>query len=120
MSAANFRRAWSIKNDDGAFDTKRKDGKMRLRCLAGKGAKFSHLFNQLIFGYGGLAMNEHRSLTVAELYPELSKEEMDTAAENIRRYLAVLLHMAERLEAEGKTINDLAVDCSFDDGADKL
>ncbi|MBV9155598.1 MAG: hypothetical protein JO097_05005 [Acidobacteriaceae bacterium] len=60
-------------------------------------------------------MNEHQPLTIAELYPELSKEELETAADNIRCYLAALLRMAERLEADGKSINDLAVDCSFDD-----
>ena len=59
-------------------------------------------------------------MTIAELYPQLEPEQQPEAADNLRQYLAVLLRMAERLEAEGKSINDLAVDCSFDDGADGM
>jgi hypothetical protein len=62
-------------------------------------------------------MRDHDPITIADLYPQLSEEQQGEAAANLRQYLAVLLRMAERLDSEGKSINDLAVDCSFDDGA---
>ena len=62
-------------------------------------------------------MKEHDPITIADLYPQLSKEQQEEAEANLRHYLAALLRMAERLDAEGKSINDLAVDCSFDDQA---
>lgn len=61
-------------------------------------------------------MKEHETITIADLYPEFSKEQQQEAEHNLRQYLAALLRIAERLGAEGKSINDLPVDCSFDDG----
>lgn len=62
-------------------------------------------------------MKQHETITIADVYPEFSKEQQQEAEHNLRQYLAALLRMAERLDAEGKSINGLAVDCSFDDGA---
>jgi hypothetical protein len=65
-------------------------------------------------------MEEDRPITIADLYPELSQDQQEEAAANLRQYLAVLLRMAERLDGEGKSINDLAVDCPFDHNENQL
>lgn len=62
-------------------------------------------------------MDKKQSIDIADLYPELSEEQREEAAGNLRQYLAVLLRMAERLESEGKAITDLSVDYQFDDDA---
>jgi hypothetical protein len=64
-------------------------------------------------------MKHEYPITIADLYPELSREQQEEAGANLRQYLAVLLRMTERLECEGKSINDLPVDCSFDSDADQ-
>lgn len=60
-------------------------------------------------------MKQREPITIADLYPQLSEQQREEAAQNLRQYLAVLLRIAERHDAEGKSINDLPVDCSFDD-----
>jgi hypothetical protein len=55
---------------------------------------------------------------IAAVYPDFTPEQREEAEANLRKYLAVLLRMAERLEREGRSINDLAVDCSFDENDD--
>jgi hypothetical protein len=65
-------------------------------------------------------MHDEKPLTIRDLYPDFSPDQLEEAAANLRRYLAALLRMAERLEAEGKSINDLAVDGSFDDREEPL
>lgn len=60
-------------------------------------------------------MKGHETITIADLYPDLSKEQQQEAEQNLRQYLAALLRMAERLRNEGKSISDLAVDDEFDD-----
>ena len=62
-------------------------------------------------------MQDQKPIAIADLYPDFTKEELEEAEVNLRRYLAVLLRMSERLEAEGRTMSDL-VDCQFDDSAD--
>jgi hypothetical protein len=42
-----------------------------------------------------------------KLYPHLTYEELETAQDNIRRYLEVLIRMEERLHEQGKSLNDL-------------
>jgi hypothetical protein len=64
-------------------------------------------------------MEAHESITISELYPEFTKEQRDEAEANLRRYLAVLLRMSERLNSEGRSINDL-VDSRFADSGDQL
>lgn len=66
-----------------------------------------------------MAMQSQTPITVADLYPEFTKQELEEAETNLRRYLAALLSMAERLESEGRSINDL-VDCRFADSGDQL
>jgi hypothetical protein len=64
-------------------------------------------------------MDHQTSITIADLYPDFTKEQCDEAEANLRRYLAVLLRMSERLAREGGTINDL-VDCRFAVRGDQL
>lgn len=52
-------------------------------------------------------MNQEKEITLRELYPEFSDVEIAEAEGNIRRYLAVLIRIAERLQAEGYTPADL-------------
>jgi hypothetical protein len=40
---------------------------------------------------------------IRKLYPHMTDEELREARDNIRRYLAVIIRISERLEAEGKT-----------------
>lgn len=64
-------------------------------------------------------MQDQTPITIAGLYPEFTKQERDEAEANLRRYLAVLLRMNERLASEGRSINDV-VDCRFADSGDQL
>ena len=43
-----------------------------------------------------------RKITIADLYPDLSLEEQEAAAERLRQYLAVIKRIHDRLEREGK------------------
>jgi hypothetical protein len=40
---------------------------------------------------------------IRKLYPHMTDEELREARDNIRIYLAVVIRIAKRLEAEGKT-----------------
>lgn len=40
-------------------------------------------------------------------YPHLTPEELKIAEDNLGRYLAVMMRIAERLKAEGKNLRDL-------------
>lgn len=64
-------------------------------------------------------MKNDERITIADLYPELPEGEQEEAAANLRQYLTVLLRMAERLQRDGRSIVDMAVDCSFDPDADQ-
>jgi hypothetical protein len=64
-------------------------------------------------------MQNQTPITIADLYPDFTKEERDAAEANLRSYLAVLLRMSDRLASEGRSINDL-VDCGFADFSDQL
>ena len=55
-----------------------------------------------------VAMSKDRDIAINDLYPRFTAEELTEAEANLRRYLAVLVRMAERLAAEGRSINDLA------------
>lgn len=64
-------------------------------------------------------MKNQTPITLADLYPDLTKEARDEADANLRRYLAVLLRMSDRLVGEGRSITDL-VDCQFAESGDQL
>jgi hypothetical protein len=42
-----------------------------------------------------------------DIYPDLTPEESQIAEENLERYLAGLIRIAERLKVEGKNLNNL-------------
>jgi hypothetical protein len=52
-------------------------------------------------------MPDDLPVTIRDLYPDFTDQELEQAEANLRRYLAVLVRMAERLAAEGRSINDL-------------
>ena len=45
--------------------------------------------------------------SLKDLYPDLTEEDLKIAEENLERYLAVMIRIAERLKAEGKNLSDL-------------
>ena len=64
-----------------------------------------------------MAMQDQKPIAITDLYPNFTKEELEEAEVNLRRYLAVLLRTSERLERDGRSINGL-VDWRFDDSGD--
>ena len=52
-------------------------------------------------------MDDNPPTTIHDLYPDLTDQELEEAQANLRRYLGVLIRMAERFSAEGRSINDL-------------
>ena len=62
-------------------------------------------------------MHEQKPIAIADIYPDFTNEEQAEAEANLRRYVAVLLRMADRLESVDRSIND-PVDCPFDDSGD--
>jgi hypothetical protein len=64
-------------------------------------------------------MQDENQIGIADLYRDFTKSELEEAEANLRRYLAVLLRMNDRLASEGRSINDL-VDCRFADSGDPL
>lgn len=57
-------------------------------------------------------MSNDPSITIRDLYPHLTEVQLAAAEDNIRRYLAVVIRVAERLEAEGRTLTDLDLTAS--------
>jgi hypothetical protein len=47
-------------------------------------------------------------ITIRDLYPDFRDAELEEAEANLRRYLTVLIRMAERLHAEGRSLSELA------------
>jgi hypothetical protein len=47
-------------------------------------------------------MQEDKPITIRDLYPHLSEGELAVAEANLRRYLAVIMRIYDRLQAEGK------------------
>jgi hypothetical protein len=64
-------------------------------------------------------MQDEKQIGIADLYPDFTKAELEEAEANLRRYMAVLVRMSQRLSSEGRSINDL-VDCRFDDSVQQL
>jgi hypothetical protein len=51
-------------------------------------------------------MDHEPEIALRDLYPTFSEEQLAEAEANFRRYLAVLIAMAERLHGEGRSILD--------------
>jgi len=47
-------------------------------------------------------MTEEQPITIRDLYPHMSEEELAGAEANLRRYVAVIVRIYDRLQAEGK------------------
>jgi len=47
-------------------------------------------------------LNNHRPQTIRDLYPDMTDEELAEAA-NLKQYVAEIVHICDRLKAEGKT-----------------
>ena len=47
-------------------------------------------------------MTEDQPITIHDLYPHMSEEELAVAEANLRRYVAVIVRIYDRLQAEGK------------------
>lgn len=56
-------------------------------------------------------MTERRIITLRDLYPHLTNEQLEEAEGNLERYLGVMMRIAERLRSEGYdlTAPDLTV-----------
>jgi hypothetical protein len=52
-------------------------------------------------------MNTEPPITIRDLYPDFTEEQLQEAEANLERYLRVIIRIAERLEAEGYTPADL-------------
>ena len=46
-------------------------------------------------------MKQHQPITLRDLYPDYSDEQLEEAEANLERYLAVMMRIAERLRSEG-------------------
>ena len=47
-------------------------------------------------------MQQDQPITIRDLYPQMSDEELAMAEANLRRYVAVVVRIYDRLKAEGK------------------
>ena len=47
-------------------------------------------------------MTEDHPITIRDLYPHMTEEELAVAEANLRRYVAVIVRIYDRLQAEGK------------------
>jgi hypothetical protein len=78
-------------------------------------AAFSRLFKVRFPRYGSYAM-QGRPITIRDLYPEMNDEELAEAEANLRRYVAVIVRIHDRLKAEGKTWPDPPADLTLSAG----
>ena len=46
-------------------------------------------------------MEQHQPITLRDLYPHFTDEQLEEAEANLERYLAVMMRIAERLRSEG-------------------
>jgi hypothetical protein len=51
-------------------------------------------------------MENDKPITIRDLYPHMSDEELAVAEANLKRYVAVLVRIYDRLKAEGKSWPD--------------
>jgi len=54
-----------------------------------------------------MAKKPQQPPSLKDLYPHFTDEELKAAEEDLERYLAVMIRIAERLKAEGKNLRDL-------------
>ena len=47
-------------------------------------------------------MEASKPITIRDLYPQMSEADLAVAEENLRRYVALVVRIYERLQAEGK------------------
>jgi hypothetical protein len=47
-------------------------------------------------------MAEDQPITIRDLYPQMTEEELAVAEVNLKRYVAVIVRIYDRLRAEGK------------------
>lgn len=48
-------------------------------------------------------MEDNQPITIQDLYPHMSEEELAVAETNLKRYVTVVVRIYERLKAEGKS-----------------
>ena len=48
-------------------------------------------------------MQDNKPITIRDLYPHMNEEELAVAEANLRRYVAVVVRIYERLKAEGNS-----------------
>ena len=51
-------------------------------------------------------MELNKPITIRDLYPHMSEEELAVAEANLKRYVAVVVRIYDRLKAEGKSWPD--------------
>jgi hypothetical protein len=66
-------------------------------------SNFSRLFKLPIPRYGVSTMQDNKPITIRDLYPHMSEEDLAVAEANLKRYAAVIVRIYERLKAEGKS-----------------
>jgi hypothetical protein len=52
-------------------------------------------------------MQQDKPITIRDLYPHMSEEELTVAEANLKRYVAVVVRICDRLKAEGKSWPDI-------------
>jgi hypothetical protein len=77
-------------------------------CVASRGAvaAFSRLGRPGVFGYGDGAMSNDQPITIRDLYPQMSEAELAVAEANLKRYVALLARIHDRLRVEGASWPD--------------
>ena len=83
-----------------------KTGKPGSPARHGKSAKFSRLCKFVLMGYGVWTMQPNQPKTLRDLYPNLTDQQLEDAEANLERYLAVMMRIAARLQAEGCCLTD--------------
>jgi hypothetical protein len=79
-----------------------KTGKPAPLPAYGEGAKFSRLCKSKSMGYGAWAMQDDKPITIRDLYPDMNEKELAVAEANLKRYVAVVVRIYDRLKAEDK------------------
>jgi hypothetical protein len=51
-------------------------------------------------------MQDDKPITIRDLYPHMNEKELAVAEANLKRYVAVLVRIYDRLKAEGKSWPD--------------
>ncbi|HEU4983216.1 MAG TPA: hypothetical protein VFT88_11095 [Acidobacteriaceae bacterium] len=90
-----------------------KQGKGRSVMAVRSDGPFPFFSTDRCCGKVPLPMQNREPDSISDLYPEFSREQREQAQANVRRYLAALLRMEDRLQA----ISNAAVDCQFDSDA---